>query len=59
FLSSYYQTQMIEEPWLCQKLDSLQIQELFGITPDMQALLDKELQDYLSVILADACREKN
>ena len=35
--------QVIEDPWLHQKLNSIQIQELFEITPDMQALLDKEL----------------
>ncbi|CAJ0759416.1 21147_t:CDS:1, partial [Entrophospora sp. SA101] len=46
------------DPWLHQKLNSLQIQELFEITPDMEALLDKELRDYLSVILTDACEEK-
>jgi hypothetical protein len=52
-------TQVLEDPWLHQKLNSIQIQELFEITPDMQALLDKELQDYLSVILTDVCEEKN
>jgi hypothetical protein len=51
--------QVIKNPWLHQKLNSTQIQELFEITPDMQALLDKELQDYLSIILTDACKEKN
>jgi hypothetical protein len=53
------QMQVIEEPWLHKKLDSLLIQELFDITPEMQKLLDQQLHDYLSIILAEACTEKN
>jgi hypothetical protein len=51
--------QVLESPWLHRKLNSIQIQELFEITSDMQALLDKELRDYLSIILAELCTEKN
>ena len=53
------QTQTIQEPWLNQKLNSSQIEELFDVTPEMQQLLDQQLYDYLSVILNEACAEKN
>jgi len=65
FLSLNFDTtdkiQEIEEPWLCQKLDSQQIQELFEVTPEMQKLIDQQLYDYLTTItiLIEACAEKN
>ena len=40
-------------------LNALQIEELFDLTPEMQTLIDQQLCDYLSVILAEACTEKN
>ena len=53
------QTQMTKEPWLYRKLNSLQVEELFDVTPDMQRLLDQQLHNHLSIILNEACMEKN
>jgi hypothetical protein len=53
------QTQTIQEPWLNQKLNSSQIEELFDVTPEMQRLLDQQLYDYLSIILNETSSEKN
>jgi hypothetical protein len=53
------QMQIIEEPWLYQNLNLSQIQELFDITPEMQKLLDQQLYNYLSIILTEACAEKD
>lgn len=53
------QTQTIREPWLNQKLNPLQMEELFDITPEMQRLLDQQLHEYLSIILDEVCTEKN
>ena len=53
------QIQNFENPWLHQNLNISQIEELFGLTPEMQALLDRQLHDYLSSILTELCTEKN
>jgi len=53
------QTQTTQEPWLNKKLNPSQIEELFDITPEMQRLLDQQLHDHLSIILDEACAEKN
>ena len=53
------QTQNFENPWLHKTLNTLQIQELFDLTSEMQTLIDQQLHDYLSVILDETCNEKN
>jgi hypothetical protein len=50
--------QVLENPWLHKTLNSIQIQELFDLTPAMQNLLDEELHDHLSIILDEASAEK-
>ncbi|CAG8822170.1 6633_t:CDS:1 [Gigaspora margarita] len=35
-----------------------QIENLFGLTPEMQVLLDCQLHDYLLFILTELCKEK-
>jgi glutaredoxin len=52
-------SQALESPWLYQNLNKLQMEELFDITPAMQSLIDQELNDYLTIILAEASTEKN
>ena len=51
--------QCLENPWLYQSLNQLQIEELFDITSAMQSVIDQELNDYLAIVLAEACTEKN
>jgi hypothetical protein len=52
------QIQNLKSPWLHKTLSTLQIQELFDLTPEMQKLIDQQLYDYLTVILDEACDEK-
>ncbi|RIB19201.1 hypothetical protein C2G38_2307709 [Gigaspora rosea] len=52
------QIQNFENPWLHQNLNVSQIESLFGLTPEMQVLLDRQLHDYLSFILTELCEEK-
>ncbi|KAF0424070.1 hypothetical protein F8M41_006623 [Gigaspora margarita] len=53
------QIQKFENSWLHQNLNILQIEELFGLTPEMQVLLDCQLHDYLSPIITELYIEKN
>ena len=51
--------QFDKDPWLHKKLNPLQIEQLFDITPNMKILLDKQLHEFLSNILDEAIVEKN
>lgn len=51
--------QVLDNPWSYESLNKLQMEELFDVTPEMQSLIDQELNDYLSIILAEASTEKN
>jgi len=53
------QIQSLEDPWLYEALNSLQIEELFTITPEVQELVNQQLYDYLSIIIDEASEEKN
>jgi len=49
-----------QDPWLHKtSLNTLQIQELFDLTPEMQILIDRQLHYYLSIIITEACTEKS
>ncbi|RIB11920.1 hypothetical protein C2G38_2259732 [Gigaspora rosea] len=53
------QIQNFESPWLHQNLNISQIEKLFGLSPEMQELLDRQLHDYLASIITELCIEKN
>ncbi|KAF0444001.1 hypothetical protein F8M41_003508 [Gigaspora margarita] len=52
------QIQNFENSWLHQNLNMSQIENLFGLTSEIQVLLDRQLHDYLSNILTKLCKEK-
>ncbi|CAG8813629.1 35450_t:CDS:2, partial [Gigaspora margarita] len=52
-----YESLITEYESLIKKIDELE--QLFGLTPEMQALLDRQLHDYLSSIITKLCTEKN
>ena len=45
-------------PWVSSSLNRLQYENLFGITSEMQEVIDKELYTYLSEIIELLCEEK-
>ncbi|CAG8774951.1 12717_t:CDS:1, partial [Racocetra persica] len=51
--------QNIKNPWLHENLTTMQIEQLFDITPEMQILIDQRLHDYLFTILTEASIEKS
>ncbi|CAG8833852.1 22170_t:CDS:2, partial [Gigaspora margarita] len=53
------QIQNFKNPWLNQNLDTLQIEELFDLTSEMQTLLDRQLHDYLLTIITELCKKKS
>ncbi|CAG8502610.1 6536_t:CDS:2 [Dentiscutata heterogama] len=53
------QIQNFESPWLNQNLDASQIEKLFGLTSEMQILLDRQLHDYLLTIITELSKEKS
>ncbi|CAG8842951.1 14879_t:CDS:2, partial [Gigaspora margarita] len=52
-----YESLITEYESLIKKIDELE--QLFGLTPEMQALLDRQLHDYLLSIITELCTEKN